>query len=47
MVSALAQIIGLVLLAVGGWMLWSAWSFVICGGLLLIGPEMAQFRRVR
>ena len=43
--SALAQVIGLVLLAIGGWVLWSAWSFVICGGLLLIGPELTRFRR--
>lgn len=44
-VSALAQILGLVLASIGAWLLWSPWALVIGGVLLLIGPELPKFRR--
>jgi hypothetical protein len=41
----MAQVLGLVLLAAGGWLLWSPWALVIAGMLLLLGPEVSELRR--
>ena len=40
-----AQLAGLVLLAVGVALLWSAWAFVIAGGLLIMVPELVAAGR--
>lgn len=45
--STVAQIIGLILCSVAGWLLWSPWALLIGGGLLLIVPELAALRRRR
>lgn len=37
-----AQTAGLVLLAVAGLLLWSAWALVIAGVLLLVVPEVVD-----
>lgn len=47
MVSTVAQIIGIVLLAFGVWLLWSPWALVAAGGVLLVVPEIAAQRRRR
>lgn len=36
------QAAGLVLVAVGAWLLWSPWALVIAGLLMLVVPEIAQ-----
>lgn len=43
--ATVAQILGLLLLALAGWLLWSPWALVIVGGLLVVGPEIAALRR--
>lgn len=45
MTTSFEQIVGLVLLAFGGWLLWSAWAFVIAGLLALVVPELVVGRR--
>jgi hypothetical protein len=44
-VVALAQILGVILVSLGVWILWSPWALVIGGGLLLLGPELPKLRR--
>lgn len=41
----MTQVIGVLLLALAGWLLWSPWALVIAGVLLVIGPEFAEFQR--
>ncbi len=36
------QAAGLVLVALGAWLLWSPWALVIAGLLLIVVPEFAQ-----
>ena len=43
--ATVAQLLGLLLLAVGGWLLWSPWAFVAVGGVLVVAPEIAALRR--
>jgi hypothetical protein len=43
--GALAQILGVTLASVGGWLLWSPWAFVIGAAVLLIAPELGELRR--
>lgn len=38
----MAQIVGVVMLGLAGWLLWSPWALVIAGILLLIGPELGE-----
>ena len=45
--TTLAQILGVLLLVLAGWLLWSAWAFVIGGVLLLVVPELAATHRAR
>jgi len=44
-VSTVAQIVGILLLVLGGWLLWSAWALVIGGAVLLVVPELVAVRR--
>jgi hypothetical protein len=39
------QTVGLVLAAVGLYLLWSPWALVIAGALLLVVPELVAARR--
>lgn len=43
--GTVAQIVGLILLAIAGWLLWSPWSFAIAGGVLVVAPEIGALRR--
>lgn len=43
--ASLAQIVGVLSLAVGGWLLWSPWAFVAAGGVLTLAPEFASLVR--
>lgn len=43
--SAVAQILGVTLGSVGGWMLWSPWAFIIGAAVLLIAPELGELKR--
>lgn len=47
MVSTAAQLIGVILAAVGAALLWSAWALVAVGVLLVVVPELARLRRPR
>lgn len=40
MVGSVAQLVGVVLVSVGGWLVWSPWALVAGGALLVIGPEV-------
>jgi hypothetical protein len=42
-----AQVVGIVLAAVGATLLWSAWALVVAGVLLLVVPELAALRGQR
>ena len=44
-VPGVVQVLGVVLVAVGGDLLWSPWALVIGGLLLLAGPEVGELRR--
>jgi hypothetical protein len=46
-VSSVAQIVGVLLVIVGVWVLWSPWALVIGGGLLLVVPELVAVTRRR
>lgn len=37
-----AQVVGVVLAAVGAWQLWSPWALILAGALLLVVPELAS-----
>jgi hypothetical protein len=41
------QTVGAVLIAVGGALLWSAWSLVIVGVLAVLLPELLSYVRLR
>lgn len=41
----MAQILGVLLLALGGFLLWSPWALVIAGVLLVIVPELGVLLR--
>lgn len=43
----MSQLVGVVLVAVGVWLLWSPWALVAGGLLLLLGPEVAELVRRR
>lgn len=43
--STAAQILGVFLVAVGVFLLWSPWALVIAGAVLLVAPELAALRR--
>ena len=43
--TTVAQIVGIVLLTLGAWLLWSPWALIVGGGLLLVAPEIAVLRR--
>lgn len=45
--NTVAQIVGVVLLAVAGLLLWSPWALVVAGGLLLVIPELVSVRARR
>jgi hypothetical protein len=38
----MSQIVGVVMLGLAGWLLWSPWALVIAGILLIVGPELAE-----
>lgn len=42
-----AQILGVLLVAVGGWLLWSPWSLIIAGAALVVAPEVSELTRRR
>lgn len=42
-----AQTVGLILAAIGGTLLWSAWALIIAGALLVVVPEVVALRRLR
>jgi hypothetical protein len=46
-VSTLVQLVGVLLLVAAGVVLWSSWSLVIGGVLLLVVPEIGAARRRR
>jgi Flp pilus assembly protein TadB len=41
----MSQILGVVLIALAGWLLWSPWALVIAGAVLLIAPEVGLMVR--
>lgn len=43
----MAQILGVLLLGVAGWLLWSPWALAIAGIALLLGPELGELTRRR
>ena len=43
----MAQIVGVALAAVGGWLLWSPWSFLIAGLVLVVAPEVGTLAQRR
>lgn len=45
MTLAVDQLAGLLLLAVGLTLVWSAWALVICGAFALVVPEIAAWRK--
>ncbi len=45
MVSTLAQVLGVVLIACGAALLWSAWALVIGGAILVVVPEIVAALR--
>lgn len=40
-----AQTLGVTLAAVGGWLLWSAWAFIIAAAVLIVLPELDEAAR--
>ncbi len=46
MVSTVAQVLGVVLVACGAALLWSPWALVIAGMLLVVVPEAVAARRI-
>lgn len=44
-VASVEQLVGLVLVAVGGWLLWSPWALVIGGVVALLLPEVIAVKR--
>ncbi len=41
------QTIGVVLIVLGVWLLWSPWALVLGGALLLLAPEVGELARRR
>ena len=39
------QVLGVLCLAFGAWLLWSPWAWVIAGGLLVVVPELVALSR--
>lgn len=42
-----AQLAGVVLAAVGAWLLWSPWALVVAGAALVVVPELVALRGER
>lgn len=41
----MSQVLGVVLLALGGWLLWSPWALLIAGLVLVLAPEIGVLMR--
>lgn len=37
-----AQVVGVILASIGGWLLWSPWAFIIAGAVLVALPEIVD-----
>jgi hypothetical protein len=47
LMGSLSQIVGVIVAGVGGLLVWSPWSLVIAGGILVVAPEVGELVRRR